>query len=336
MAEHFKVKFCRVITSFNSCRSKDPSTLPSNPVPSFLRLSPVKLRLPPPPKPHNSSIKRHMSSALASIKSGFRSRSTANHFSETAYSKSATEFQWEKEEKWHVVAKMYDETPRRKIYNSLVKSDFDNHNILLPPHSNTERKRRRIKKKKKSTPRIYVRNSSTESRLFSSEEEDDIYNKETETLVSSTRSFSDYSSPDFSTHLQTISEVSHPFGINHRNKKVKKAKRHVTSKARKSCSEAASFSPARLSTFERLLPCTVDGKVKESFAVVKKSEDPYEDFKMSMMEMIMEKEMFEVKDLEQLLQCFLSLNSKRHHGIIVEVFSEIWEKLFSTNSISLC
>ncbi|KAK6152898.1 hypothetical protein DH2020_012537 [Rehmannia glutinosa] len=86
--------------------------------------------------------------------------------------------------------------------------------------------------------------------------------------------------------------------------------------------------PARLSVFKKLIPCTVDGKVKESFAVVKRSEDPYGDFKRSMMDMILEKQMFEQRDLEQLLQCFLSLNSRDYHGIIVQAFSEIWEAIF--------
>lgn len=80
--------------------------------------------------------------------------------------------------------------------------------------------------------------------------------------------------------------------------------------------------------FQRLIPCNVDGKVRESFAVVKKSEDPYEDFKRSMMEMILEKQMFHEKELEQLLHCFLSLNAREHHRVIVQAFSEIWEGLF--------
>ncbi|CAK7334988.1 unnamed protein product [Dovyalis caffra] len=73
----------------------------------------------------------------------------------------------------------------------------------------------------------------------------------------------------------------------------------------------------------------LDGKVKDSFAVVKSSSDPYNDFRKSMVEMIVEKQIFAAKDLEQLLQCFLSLNSYHHHKIIVEVFMEIWEALFS-------
>ncbi|KAK9113152.1 hypothetical protein Scep_020671 [Stephania cephalantha] len=69
-------------------------------------------------------------------------------------------------------------------------------------------------------------------------------------------------------------------------------------------------------------------KVEESLAVVKRSEDPYEDFKRSMLEMILAKEMFDVGELKQLLHCFLALNSRRHHGVIVEAFSDVWEILF--------
>ncbi|KAJ8637618.1 hypothetical protein MRB53_011885 [Persea americana] len=76
------------------------------------------------------------------------------------------------------------------------------------------------------------------------------------------------------------------------------------------------------------IPMLVGGKVRESVAVVKISRDPYGDFRSSMVEMIMEKEIFAPEDLEQLLHCFLSLNATRHHQIIVEVFSEIWQALF--------
>ncbi|KAK9080300.1 hypothetical protein SSX86_000058 [Deinandra increscens subsp. villosa] len=71
------------------------------------------------------------------------------------------------------------------------------------------------------------------------------------------------------------------------------------------------------------------GKVmKESMTVVRWSEHPYDDFKKSMLEMVLEKQMFEAKDLEQLLQCFLSLNHRNHHADIVAAFTEIWELLF--------
>ncbi|KAF7819818.1 transcription repressor OFP8 [Senna tora] len=73
----------------------------------------------------------------------------------------------------------------------------------------------------------------------------------------------------------------------------------------------------------------LQGKVKDTFAVVKRSSDPYNDFRTSMVEMIVEKQIFAPRELENLLQCFLSLNSNNHHRIIVEVFTEIWEALFS-------
>ncbi|KAL4328737.1 hypothetical protein HN51_035818 [Arachis hypogaea] len=73
----------------------------------------------------------------------------------------------------------------------------------------------------------------------------------------------------------------------------------------------------------------LQGKVKDTFAVVKRSSDPYSDFRTSMVEMIVEKQIFSPNGLENLLQCFLSLNSYHHHNLIVEVFTEIWEALFS-------
>lgn len=151
--------------------------------------------------------------------------------------------------------------------------------------------------------------SSAESGLFSDEDE------ENETLFS----FSTDSSADiFTRHLATIRETTTP----RRRKKVKsKAKRSLSRKS-------GEFESPKLSVFQRLIPCTVNGKVRESFAVVKKSEDPYEDFKRSMMEMILEKQMFHEKELEQLLHCFLSLNAREHHRVIVQAFSEIWEGLF--------
>ncbi|XP_060211527.1 transcription repressor OFP8-like [Lycium barbarum] len=74
------------------------------------------------------------------------------------------------------------------------------------------------------------------------------------------------------------------------------------------------------------------GGVKGSLAVVKKSSDPYSDFKDSMLEMIMENQIFAAKDLENMLECFLKLNSQHHHGVIIEVFTGICEALFSSLS----
>ncbi|XP_060210425.1 transcription repressor OFP4-like [Lycium barbarum] len=72
----------------------------------------------------------------------------------------------------------------------------------------------------------------------------------------------------------------------------------------------------------------IDGRIEESIAVEKSTSDPYSDFRTSMVEMIVEKQIFGLKDLQRLLHCFLSLNSPSFHKIIFEVFSEICETLF--------
>ncbi|KAI3666844.1 hypothetical protein L6452_41882 [Arctium lappa] len=61
-----------------------------------------------------------------------------------------------------------------------------------------------------------------------------------------------------------------------------------------------------------------------SMAVVKTSVDPQRDFKESMVEMIMENDIKSSKDLEDLLACYLSLNSDEYHELIIKVFKQIW------------
>ncbi|KAF7144261.1 hypothetical protein RHSIM_Rhsim05G0229400 [Rhododendron simsii] len=68
----------------------------------------------------------------------------------------------------------------------------------------------------------------------------------------------------------------------------------------------------------------VRGSLSESFAVVKTSADPQRDFRESMVEMILENNLRASKDLEDLLACYLQLNSDEYHELIVEVFKQIW------------
>lgn len=72
----------------------------------------------------------------------------------------------------------------------------------------------------------------------------------------------------------------------------------------------------------------------EGVAVEKDSEDPYLDFKHSMLQMILENEIYSKDDLRELLNCFLQLNSPNHHGVIVRAFTEIWNGVFSVRSNS--
>ncbi|XP_057483051.1 transcription repressor OFP6-like [Actinidia eriantha] len=77
-----------------------------------------------------------------------------------------------------------------------------------------------------------------------------------------------------------------------------------------------------------LSPCP---KISNSVAVVKDSDDPYQDFRRSMLQMILEREIYSKDDLQELLNCFLRLNSPCHHEIIVQAFSEIWNGVVSTS-----
>ena len=71
------------------------------------------------------------------------------------------------------------------------------------------------------------------------------------------------------------------------------------------------------------------GRVEESVAVVKESADPLADFRRSMLQMIVEKEIVGGAELRELLHRFLSLNSPRHHHLILRAFAEIWEEVFA-------
>ncbi|URE04058.1 hypothetical protein MUK42_03743 [Musa troglodytarum] len=51
---------------------------------------------------------------------------------------------------------------------------------------------------------------------------------------------------------------------------------------------------------------------------------PAEDFRDSMLEMIVENNIRASKDLEELLACYLSLNSDEYHDAIVKAFQQIW------------
>ncbi|KAL9158526.1 hypothetical protein ABFS82_08G074800 [Erythranthe guttata] len=326
MAKRFKLRICRAITAtWQSCRSKDPSILPEDPALSFSRLNADdqdRRR----GGHRRQSFKHHASSAFISIGAACGLQQTSDE-----------EFKWQKEEKWHVVAKMYEQPPthRRKICNSSASEDDLPFLPPAPPPSSAEenycRGKRKNKKKKKNKyrnvpSRLRTSTSSAESGWFSSDggaasaaaaAGEEHYREETGTLVSS--------APSLST-TDTTSSNSHK--IKNKRRVISSKRRGVVSWPPPLPSEEVEI-PARLSMLKKLIPCAIDGKVKESFAVVKRSENPYEDFKNSMMDMITEKQMFDHRDLEQLLQCFLSLNSGNYHGIIVQVFSDIWNDIFS-------
>ncbi|CAK9177555.1 unnamed protein product [Ilex paraguariensis] len=324
MTKGFKFRFS--LPSFQFCRSKQPSALPNSHWPPTIGFSPVNpkpfdIAYPsfpdPPPSPNHPSLKLQVSSKITPLKCEGRS-------------KVRIQKQYTISEFIHESTKASKRENNRKIYKSPVSDESDDYRWPVTP---TKDKKKKIEKNrtKKSKGSVCLSVSSADSGLFSSEDGDN--NKETESLVSSSRSFD--SSYDFGYSLETITETPISGGrrAKKNNLKVRRLTRYPSNswknseKIKKAAPE--SESPVKKSVFRRMMPCTENGKVlNESLVVVKKSEDPYEDFKRSMLEMILEKEIVEYKDLEQLLQCFLSLNSRQHQGVIVEAFTDIWEGLF--------
>ncbi|XP_051135380.1 transcription repressor OFP5-like [Andrographis paniculata] len=65
----------------------------------------------------------------------------------------------------------------------------------------------------------------------------------------------------------------------------------------------------------------------DSFAVMKSSSNPQQDFRDSMLEMIGAKGITRAEDLEELLACYLTLNCDAYHDIIVKVFRQVWSEI---------
>ncbi|KAI3456108.1 hypothetical protein Pfo_012771 [Paulownia fortunei] len=65
----------------------------------------------------------------------------------------------------------------------------------------------------------------------------------------------------------------------------------------------------------------------DSFAEVKSSFNPQQDFRDSMVEMITEKGIRGPEALEELLACYLTLNCDGYHDLIIKVFQQVWFEL---------
>lgn len=63
-------------------------------------------------------------------------------------------------------------------------------------------------------------------------------------------------------------------------------------------------------------------------AVDRDSFDPRTDFRESMLEVIASKGLKEPRELRSLLNCYISLNSEDHRGVILEAFHEVCSSLF--------
>ncbi|XP_057440302.1 transcription repressor OFP7-like [Lotus japonicus] len=152
---------------------------------------------------------------------------------------------------------------------------------------------------------------------------DSINEEESESLISCLTSFSD----DFSHDLNKTENSNRDLTNNWKISSVKKVQGVRLENRIRRLPE---------STMMKRSSSSASSSVKERFAVVKKtSKEPYDDFRKSMVEMITEMEISAAEDLEQLLQSFLALNSRRYHEMIVRAFMEIWQQMFIWNPASV-
>jgi uncharacterized protein (TIGR01568 family) len=97
-----------------------------------------------------------------------------------------------------------------------------------------------------------------------------------------------------------------------------KTKRHRRRRPASSCVDTCAREPG----FRPLV--VAEDEVRRGLAVVKRSRDPYGDFRESMVEMIVGRQVFGAPELERLLESYLSLNAPRLHPVILQAFSDIW------------
>ncbi|XP_030448033.1 transcription repressor OFP7-like [Syzygium oleosum] len=331
MAKRFKLRLSRVL---QICRSEHPPAYPQHPSraaahwlfpanPKPLDVSFTSLPAPPPSTPDDSFIARHVASVRCTSCAG---------------ADSPSEYTWEKDGRWHVVSRrsrsqsQSHPRPRRKICGG---SRFDEGDVETTSPVLVRQGDRRMKQKKsqgqakgRTTASVVGRSvTSSDSGLFSWEsgsENNGDEEDETDALLSTSISFSNDTLPEYyrtttryppDNQATKEKQKSPQDEDNDTDENRIKRLRRYTSRGREEAADAAGEKRSGV-------------VMGESVAVVKRSENPLEDFKRSMAEMIAEKRMFGAGDLEQLLQCFLSLNSRQYHGVIVEAFAEIWQVLF--------
>ncbi|KAM3740803.1 hypothetical protein ACB098_08G126700 [Castanea mollissima] len=122
---------------------------------------------------------------------------------------------------------------------------------------------------------------------------------------------------------------------------IRRPKVSTNNENQKPCTSSSSSRNGGLSVDEDLTSTTISEPETDIFpksskkissssiAVEKVSDNPYQDFRQSMLQMILEKEIYSKDDLQELLNCFLRLNSPCHHDVIIRAFKEIWDEVVS-------
>ncbi|KAF8104035.1 hypothetical protein N665_0181s0056 [Sinapis alba] len=129
--------------------------------------------------------------------------------------------------------------------------------------------------------------------------------------------------------------------VNNKEDARRNQKKHQRTSGRRSSSNSNSprikikVSSPRIQVSGRRSKSRLQSKqVLESFAVIKSSLDPKKDFKESMVEMIEENNIRASQDLRELLACYLSLNPKEYHDLILKVFVQVWLEVINSKVVS--
>ena len=142
---------------------------------------------------------------------------------------------------------------------------------------------------------------------------------EAEAFFSSSRSFSFSSdSSEFYTKKKKPKKKKSPSAV------APKPPAARTRKQRRKHRAASSCDTCGVKEGFRPVVSAAEEQVRRGFAVVQRSRDPYADFRASMVEMVVSRQLFGAAELERLLRSYLSLNAPRHHPVILQAFSDIW------------
>ncbi|OVA19935.1 Ovate protein family [Macleaya cordata] len=77
-------------------------------------------------------------------------------------------------------------------------------------------------------------------------------------------------------------------------------------------------------SFSASLPNDVRGVYADSICAVKYSNDPYKDLKLSILEMIRDVGVRSWEEMEELVYCYVVLNSSEIHGFIGDAFLSLF------------
>jgi uncharacterized protein (TIGR01568 family) len=119
---------------------------------------------------------------------------------------------------------------------------------------------------------------------------------------------------------------SHRHRHRRRQRRRPRCRRPAASCMEATCGDGAVREPGfrPLVTTTATSAAAAEQAVRRGLAVVKRSRDPYSDFRESMVEMIVGRQVFGAAELERLLRSYLSLNAPRFHPVILQAFSDIW------------